>query len=109
AVTTAPDGSTPKAGESYFVVTMLCKNKAALDSGLRFDSFAVTLTDADGQQLKRGRDLLAASSNNSFNQKVAPGAEARVRYYFTVPKDAKPKTLAIKEANSRTYQWDVSQ
>ena len=108
-VTTAPDASASKAGDSYFVVTMLCKNKAALESVLRFDTLAVTLTDTDGQQLKRGRDLLAASSSNFFNQKVAPGAEARVRCYFIVPKDAKPKTLAIREATSRTYQWDVSQ
>jgi hypothetical protein len=109
AAATAPDGSSSKPGDSYFVVTMACKNTAELDSNLRFDTLALTLTDADGQQLKRGRDLLAATSSSSFNQKVPPGAEAHVRYYFIVPKDAKPNTLAIREATSRTYEWDVSQ
>lgn len=108
-VTGALDAGAPPAGGSYFVVTMLCKNKTGIDAVLRFDTFASTLTDADGQQLKKGRDLLAATANSSFNQRVAPGAEARVRFYFTVPKDVKPKTLAIKEATSRTYAYDVSQ
>ncbi|MHB8997135.1 MAG: DUF4352 domain-containing protein [Armatimonadota bacterium] len=108
-VTTALNAAAPKNGETFFVVTMSCKNKTGNDAVLRFDTFASTLTDVDGQQLKSGRDLLAATANNSFNQRAAPGADARVRLYFIVPKDAKLKTLALKEANSRTYQYDVSQ
>ena len=108
-VTTALDAAAPPNGGSYFVVTLSCKNKTANDMMLRFDTFTPTLTDANGQQLKLGRQLLAATANSAFNQHVASGAEARVRLYFTVPKDAKLKSLAIREATSRTYEYDVSQ
>jgi hypothetical protein len=59
--------------------------------------------------LKLHNQLLAATMNQAFNQRVKPDAEATVRFYFTVPKDDKLKTLAIKEATSRTYEYDVSQ
>jgi len=107
--TTGPNGAAGPNGETYLVITMLCRNETAIDMTLRFDSFVTTLTDADGVQLKRHNDLLAATSNTSFNQRVASGSETRVRCFFTVPKDVKPKTLAIKEADSRTYEYDVSQ
>lgn len=107
-VTTALDGPAPKAGESYFVVTLSCTNKTGNDAVLRFDTFAVTLVDADGLQLKPYRDILAATSNVSFSQRVASEATARIRVYFTVPKDVKPKTFTIKESTSRSYAYDVS-
>lgn len=108
-VTTALDAAAPKNGDSYFVVTLSCKNKTALGNMLRFDSLGRTLTDADGLQFKSNNALLAASSNVSFNQSVPAGATVRVRVYFTVPKDGKPKALGIREATSRTYEYDVSQ
>lgn len=108
-VTTALDAAAPANGDSYFVVTILVKNKLAIDSVLRFDTLQRTLTNLDGQQLKANNNLLAATGNVGFNQKVAPGEEARVRFYFTVPKDTKLKSLGIKEATSRTYQYDVSE
>ena len=107
-VTTALDAAAPPNGGSYFVVTVLCKNKAANESVLRFDTFVPTLTDADGLQLKY-RNLLAGTTNTVFSQRVASGAEARVRFYFTVPKDSKPKKLGLREATSRTYQFEVAQ
>ena len=107
-VTTALDAAAPPNGGSYFVVTVLCKNKMGIDLLLRFDTLSPTLTDVDGQHLKF-RNLLAATANSVFSQPVASGAEVRVRFYFTVPKDAKLKSLAIKEATSRTYEYDVSQ
>lgn len=108
-VTTALDAAAPKNSDSYFVVTLSCKNQAANEMTLRSDTLTPTLTDADGQQLKLGHQLLGATANTAFNQRVANGAEVRVRFYFTVPRDVKPKALRIREANSRTYEYDVSQ
>lgn len=107
-VDTALDAAAPKNGETYFVVTLSVKNKAALESLLRFDTIKATLKDANGLELKY-RNLLAAGADVGFSQKVPADGDVRVRMYFAVPKGAKPATLSIREATSRTYQYDVSQ
>ena len=108
-VTTALDAGAPPNGASYFVVTLSCRHMVPGESMLRFDTFGPTLTDAAGQELKLHGELLAATAARSFSQRIKFDTEATVRYYFTVPKDAKVKTFAIKEATSRTYQYDVPQ
>ena len=107
-VTTALDAAAPKNGESYFVVTLVCTNKTGNEAMLRFDTLSPTLTDADGQELKLHGQLLGATADRPFSQRVKSGEEARVRFYFTVPKDDKLKALGIREATSRTYEYDVS-
>lgn len=106
-VSTALDAAPPKAGEAYFVANLTCRNKLASEMMLRFDTFATTLTDAAGLELKRHNDLLAAGSNASFNQRVKPGAEVSVRVYFPVPKDATLRSFAIREGTSRTYEYAI--
>lgn len=106
--TTALEAGVPLGGGGFFVATIVCKNDTANDLPLRFDTFVSTLADGDGLQLKLGRNLLAATSSTAFNQRVTAGTEARVRVYFTIPQDIKPKTLSLREATSRTYQFDVT-
>lgn len=108
-VTGALDRAAPPEGASYCVATLLCKNKTAIDAVLRFDTFISILTDTGGQQLKRSNDLLGATANVAFNQKVRPDEEVRVRTYFTVPKDDAAKGFSIQEGDSRTYQFEVAQ
>jgi len=106
-ITTALDGDPPGEGERYFVVTLLAKNKAGADAILRFDTFKGTLADADGQEFRQCDTLIGGTSNRAFDQGIKPNAEARVRIYFTVPKDVNAKTLSLREGESRTYEFGV--
>lgn len=97
----------PPDGGRYLLVTLLVKNESGGDAVLRFDTFAATLTSTDNENLDFGGDLLLASAYRKLDQQVKPGAETRIRMYFKVPKDVTPKTLALKENESRTYEFAV--
>lgn len=94
-------------GERFLVVTLLTKNATAADQLLRYDTFTTKLTSTDGEELEFGGDLLLATANRKFDQDIKPGTETRVRMFFKVPKDVTPKTLALKEEESRTYEFEV--
>jgi len=100
------ENGAPEDGASFQVVTLLMKNQAPSESFLRWDTITAALTGADGEELKYN-SMLFASANRSFEQNVKPGQQVRVRIYFTVPKGSTPKTLALKEGESRTYEFEV--
>ena len=104
--TAAVDGDAPGEGERYLVATLLMKNESPSDTFMRYDTLVPVLTSADGNQLTY-KGMLAAGGTQAFEQNVKAGAAVRVRIYFTVPKDAAPKTLSIKEGESRAYVYEV--
>lgn len=107
-VTTALEGEAPEDGARFLVATLLLKNKSATNTYLRWDAIQPVLTSGDGEELAY-KEMLAATANRSIAQDTKAGSELRVRIYFVVPKDVATKTLAIKEGESRTYQFEVPQ
>jgi len=97
---------TPEDGDRYFVATLLLKNESPSDQYVRGDFISPVLTSADGEELSY-KDMLLTTANRSFAQSIKVKAEMRVRIYFAVHKDSAAKTLALKEGESRTYQFDV--
>jgi hypothetical protein len=100
------EGQTPEEGERFLVATLLMKNNSPTDLFMRYDTLAPVLTSTDGNELKYV-GMLAAGGTQGFAQNVKGEAQVRVRLYFTVPKDATPKTLAIREGESRSYLYEV--
>lgn len=105
-VTTAVQDDAPPDGGAFLVATVLFKNMAPTESFLRYDQFLPVLTSTDGAELKY-EGMVLATAKQSVEQNIKPGAQMRVRLYFTVPQGATPKTLDLRDSDSRTYEWEV--
>lgn len=104
--TSAVGDYTPEDGGRLLMVTLLMKNESPADQFLRWDTVAPILTSTNGEELKY-EDMFFATGNRSFQQNVKKLSEVTVRMIFEVPKDVTPKTLALKENESRTYEFPV--
>ena len=104
--TSAMGDNTPEDGERFLLVTMLMKNESPTEQYVRWDAVSPVLTSSDGEELTY-TDMFLPTGNRPFSQSVKGLAEARVRMLFKVPKDVTPKTLALKEGESRTYTFEV--
>jgi hypothetical protein len=93
-------------GERYLFITVLMKNKAGADVFMRFDTVDPLVTDADGAEL-RYKDMLLTTANRPFSQSVKKDQEIRVRLCINVPAGSTPATLALKEGESRTYEFEI--
>ena len=97
---------TPEEGGRFLLVTTLLKNESPAEQFVRWDLVSPVLTSTDGEELQYV-DMLLATGNRQFSQSVKGLAEVRVRMLFKIPKDVTPKTLAIKEGESRAYEFAV--
>ena len=104
--TSALGDATPGEGGRFLLVTMLMKNESPAEQFARWDLVSPVLTSTDGEALTYA-DVFLATGNRPFAQAVKGLAEVRVRMLFQVPKDVTPKTLALKEGESRTYEFAV--
>jgi len=93
-------------GERYLFITVLMKNNAGEDSYLRWDTVTPLVTDTDGVELNY-KDMLTATSNRSLEQNVKKDQEMRVRLCINVPAGSTPVKLALKEGESRTYEFEI--
>ena len=105
-VTTALGDDTPDEGERFLTAALRIKRASPADGVLRGDSLQPVLAGEDGVEL-RYRDMIGATGAQAVDQDIKSGQELRVRLYFTVPKDATPKTLTLKEGESRAYQFAI--
>lgn len=107
--TTSPIlGKSPQTGGRFLVVTLHTTNKSMLESMLRFDTFKATLISTGEEPLEYGGNLLVATADRSFDDKVQPGAKTHVRIYFYVPEGCTPETLTLQEGKSREYAFKIA-
>lgn len=100
--------SAPKNGGTFLVATLLIKNMDPKDRLLRADFLKPELLSADGEVLRYG-GMLFATANRPVAQDLKAGQEMAVRLFFEVPKGVTPKTVTIKEYQSRGYRYDIPQ
>ena len=93
-------------GQRYLFVTLLMKNKAAAESFLRWDTVTPLVTDGDGAELNY-KNMFFATGNREISQNVKAGQEMRVRLCVEVPAGSTPTKLALKEEESRTYEFEI--
>jgi hypothetical protein len=106
--TDAMEGNAPEEEGRFLVATVLLTNRAPSEQYVRYDAITPVLASTDGEELTY-HNMLTATGDRSFAQNLAAGQEVRVRLYFTVPKGVTPKSLAIKEGESRTYDMPVAE
>jgi hypothetical protein len=102
--TTTIGKTTLKKGERCFIATLLLKNLNPGEKYLRFDSITPVLTSTDGEPL-RYCEMLLATADRPVAMPVRPDSETRVRLTFLVPEGATAKTLALKEGDTRIYEY----
>ena len=102
----ALDAAPPAAGGRYLIATLLMKCETSANAFLRWDGIRPTLKSTDGEAL-RYKNMLLATANRPVGNDLKLGEFVTVRIYFDVPKDVTPKTLALKEGTSRTYEFAV--
>lgn len=100
-------GIAPKVGGRYIVFTLLTKNITPSPLLLRFDSFQATCTSTNGEDFIFRGSLLLAGEDRKFEQNVKPGAETRVRLYFSLPEGITPKTLTLKRGVGREFVFTL--
>jgi len=105
-VTTPLGEVTLKEGERFLVCTLLVKNQFPVDCQLRRDMLQPELIGSEGEQMLY-RGMLLETTDRPVAQLVHPGAEMRVRIFFTVPKGARAQQLIMRENKSRRYRYTV--
>lgn len=105
-ISDAIDDNAPDEDNRYMVFTLLAKNKSRENQLLRFDTVDAVLNSTDGESLEYG-GMILANANRSFGKEIAPDGEMQVRIYFNVNKDSTPKTLELREGESRAYEFTI--
>lgn len=97
------DKNKPEDGKQYAILTFTAKNIfskpiSTFELGGQFDTLALRDTDNEkyGSAAESGYALRRAKRDEALNsQEVAVGEEITYRYFFLIPKDAKPASITF--------------
>lgn len=102
------------AGKRYFTATLTLKNRTNRPQTYYWGYFFAELKDSEGEKSSLAQSLLKATRDEANSGEIAPGEEARIRYFFPVPNDVTGKTLRFAEGKeidarvARVFAFDVS-
>jgi hypothetical protein len=96
-VTVPLSGREPGEGKQWLTATFTIKNRSSHSNSYVWSDFLPELRDADGEKVDYNQSILKASRDESASGELAPGEEARIRFYFELPKDVTGKTLRLRE------------
>jgi hypothetical protein len=102
----APDDAA-MAGKRFFVATVTLRNAAPTEQDFHWVVLNPVLTASDGTKIVWNKTLSKATEKDARTS-LQPGKEFTGRMYFELPINLRPRTLAISEMRSRTYNFDVS-
>jgi hypothetical protein len=100
----------PKEGYRYCFARFTIKNRGPRPARYSYSYFRADLKDADGEKTEYNTSILKASRDEESSGELAPGEEARIRFYFAVPKSVDAKTVLVQygyDRESRTYAFAV--
>lgn len=102
------------AGKRFLSAVFTIKNRTIADKSYIWSDFMPDLRDADGEKVAYNQEMLKATRDEAARGTLAPGEEARVRFFFPLPADVMGKTLRIAEGKlinasyARVYAFDVA-
>lgn len=100
---------TPNAGGHFLVATLTMKNPTTKPQPLYGHHFESSLIDTDGEKTAYNHMMLMSKRDDLVGSMVEPGAEAKVRIFFPMPKDATGKTLNFTHGSKgRAVAWDLT-
>lgn len=101
-------------GKRFMTATFTIKNRLTKPVGYYWSDFLPQLKDADGEKVLYTQAILKASRDETTQGELAPGEEARIRFFFPLPENVTGKTLRLTEGKiidarvARAYAFDVS-
>lgn len=99
----------PDEGKRLLVLTARVTNPMPQKLLYRFDSLNPVVVTTDDERIEVTHEMLALSGNRSIEHNLEKGTGAGFRMFFQVPKDAKVKTLLVREQEEdRVYAIDIS-
>ncbi|RYX83825.1 DUF4352 domain-containing protein [bacterium] len=97
-------------GKQYCTAIFTIKNKGLKSCRFSNSYFRADLKDADGEKANYNGSMLKASRDEEAGNELAPGEEARVRFYWALPLKVEAKTILMQygyNRESRTYAFEV--
>jgi hypothetical protein len=104
----------PGADKRFVTAVFTIRNATQADASYTWSDFLPELKDADGEKAPYTQALLKASRDEKADGTLAPGEEARVRFFFPLPKTVDAKTLALAEGKkidarrARVFRFNLS-
>jgi hypothetical protein len=103
-------GRKPENGKHYCVATVTITNRAKKPVRYGQSYFRADLKDMDGEKVNYNTYLQKASRDEDSSAELAPGEEARARFFWVLPANVKAKSVLLQygyDRESRTYAVDV--
>ncbi|MEO7718854.1 MAG: hypothetical protein ABIY70_21860 [Capsulimonas sp.] len=107
-------GRAPGENNRYITTIFTIKNRSQGTQRYVWSDFLPDLRDADGESASYTQALLKATRDESTYGELAPGEEARIRFFFPLPKSVAGKTLKLSEGKqidarvARVFAFDLS-
>lgn len=104
----------PGEGKRYLTAIFTIKNRTASQKRYVWSDFLPDLCDADGEKSTYTQALLKASRDETTDGELAPGEEARIRFFFPLPANVAGKTLRLAEGKeidaraARVFAFDLT-
>lgn len=98
-------------GKRFLTAIFTIKNRTASTQRYVWSDFAPDLRDADGEKVAYNQSILKATRDEATDGKLEPGEEARIRFYFPLPKEVAGKTLRLAEgdlSSARVFAFDLT-
>jgi hypothetical protein len=101
-------------GKRYFTAVLTLKNRTNRPQSYYWGYFLADLKDAEGEKSAYAQALLKPTRDEATSGDLAPGEEARIRYFFPIPNDVAGKTFRFAEGKqidarvARVFAFDVT-
>ena len=102
------------AGKRYVTTIFTIKNRTNRPQRYVWSDFLPDLRDAEGEKAPYTQALLKATRDEVTYGDLAPGEEARIRFFFPLPGDVTGKTLRLAEGKqvdarvARIFAFDLT-
>ncbi|HEX8463630.1 MAG TPA: DUF4352 domain-containing protein [Abditibacterium sp.] len=88
-------------GKKYCVATFSIRNGGKRPTNYGQSFFRADLKDADGEKTDYNTSMLKGSRDEEASSTLAPGEEARVRFYWTLPENVDAQTVLLQYGYNR--------
>jgi hypothetical protein len=101
-------------GKHNLTAVFTIRNRTAGPQTYTWSDFVPVLKDSDGEKAPYTQALLKASRDEKADGTLAPGEEARIRFFFPLPQNVTGKTLTLAEGKrvhqttARAFAFDLT-
>ena len=104
----------PGDGKRWLTAIFTIKNTTNTTQRYLWSDFLPDLRDADGEKAEYTQAILKASRDEAAGDDLAPGEEARIRFFFALPQKVDGKILRLAEGKqidaraARVFAFDLT-